>query len=405
MSPEKLARFADSWKYFVCPLCREELRLEGTSLRCERGHTYDVARQGYVNLAPGARQSEYYSRESFEHRGQILSAGYYSHIVDAVLSAVGRYCGQIAASIDFAGLRTRSGAQLRGARGRADLRSSGPQMRAPVILDVGCGEGFYARAVQAAHPDATVLAFDISKDSVQLAAREDAGCAVRWFVGNLAELPVRDGAVDCVLDVFSPVNYAEFTRVLGGSGVVIKVVPGARHDEQLRELASFCVAKANTAVYQRALQDPAYQGMGTTLVSAVAEEKYAIVCNIGDSRAYLIRGGEITRITHDHSVVQTLVENGNITAEEARTHPNRNLITRALGPDENTLCDAFEVSFTKGDKILLCTDGLVVTATDDEICRAVCAGKSAEESLDDLIALAKAQGAPDNVTAVLIEHE
>ena len=80
--------------------------------------------------------------------------------------------------------------------------------------------------------------------------------------------------------------------------------------EQLRELASFCVAKANTAVYQRALQDPAYQGMGTTLVSAVAEEKYAIVCNIGDSRAYLIRGGEITRITHDHSVVQTLVENG-----------------------------------------------------------------------------------------------
>ena len=175
--------------------------------------------------------------------------------------------------------------------------------------------------------------------------------------------------------------------------------------EQLRALASFCVAKANTAVYQRALQDPAYQGMGTTLVSAVAEEKYAIVCNIGDSRAYLIRGGEITCITHDHSVVQTLVENGNITAEEARTHPNRNLITRALGPDENTLCDAFEVSFTKGDKILLCTDGLVVTATDDEICRAVCAGKSAEESLDDLIALAKAQGAPDNVTAVLIEHE
>ena len=83
----------------------------------------------------------------------------------------------------------------------------------------------------------------------------------------------------------------------------------------------------------------------------------------------------------------------------------KNLITRALGPDENTLCDAFEVSFTKGDKILLCTDGLVVTATDDEICRAVCAGKSAEESLDDLIALAKAQGAPDNVTAVLIEHE
>ena len=174
---------------------------------------------------------------------------------------------------------------------------------------------------------------------------------------------------------------------------------------QLRELASFCVAKANTAVYQRALQDPAYQGMGTTLVSAVAGERDAVICNIGDSRAYLIHSGEMTRITHDHSVVQTLVENGDITAEEARTHPNRNLITRALGPDETTLCDAFDVSFAHGDKILLCTDGLVVTATDEEICRIVCADKRAEEKLDDLIALAKAQGAPDNVTAVLIEHE
>ena len=174
---------------------------------------------------------------------------------------------------------------------------------------------------------------------------------------------------------------------------------------QLRELASFCVAKANTAVYQRALQDLAYQGMGTTLVSAVAGERDAVICNIGDSRAYLSHNGEMMRITHDHSVVQTLVENGDITAEEARTHPNRNLITRALGPDETTLCDAFDVSFAHGDKILLCTDGLVVTATDEEICRIVCADKRAEEKLDDLIALAKAQGAPDNVTAVLIEHE
>lgn len=174
---------------------------------------------------------------------------------------------------------------------------------------------------------------------------------------------------------------------------------------QLRELASFCVAKANTAVYQRALQDPAYQGMGTTLVSAVAGERDTVICNVGDSRAYLIHNGEMMRITHDHSVVQTLVENGDITAEEARTHPNRNLITRALGPDETTLCDAFDVSFAHGDKILLCTDGLVVTATDEEICHIVCADKRAEEKLDDLIALAKAQGAPDNVTAVLIEHE
>ena len=174
--------------------------------------------------------------------------------------------------------------------------------------------------------------------------------------------------------------------------------------EQLRELASFCVAQAFTAVYVRALEDEC-RGMGTTLVSAVAGEKGTVVCNVGDSRAYLIRGGEITRITHDHSVVQTLVESGNITAEEARTHPNRTLITRALGTEEMTQCDAFEVAFQRGDKLLLCTDGLVVTATDEDICRAVCLGKSSEQNLDELIALAKAQGAPDNVTVVLVDHD
>lgn len=175
--------------------------------------------------------------------------------------------------------------------------------------------------------------------------------------------------------------------------------------EQLRELASFCVAQANTAVYQRSIEDEDCRGMGTTLVSAVAGEQGTIVCNVGDSRAYLLRSGGITRITHDHSVVQTLVENGNITAEEARTHPNRNLITRALGTEEITQCDAFEVSLAQGDKLLLCTDGLVVTATDEDICHAVCAEESTEKNLDELIALAKAQGAPDNVTVVLIDCE
>ena len=173
-----------------------------------------------------------------------------------------------------------------------------------------------------------------------------------------------------------------------------------RHKTMLHALE-----KANDTVFGLAGRQPEFRGMGTTLVGAFVQGREASILNVGDSRAYLIHNGEMTRITHDHSVVQTLVENGDITAEEARTHPNRNLITRALGPDETTLCDAFDVSFAHGDKILLCTDGLVVTATDEEICRIVCADKRAEEKLDDLIALAKAQGAPDNVTAVLIEHE
>ena len=174
--------------------------------------------------------------------------------------------------------------------------------------------------------------------------------------------------------------------------------------EQLRELASFCVAQANTAVYERALEDDC-RGMGTTLVSAVAGEKGTVVCNVGDSRAYLIRGGEITRITHDHSVVQTLVESGNITAEEARTHPNRNLITRALGPEEHIECDVYDVTLGADERLLLCSDGLVVTATDEEMYGAVGRGDTPEESLEHLLELSKQRGAPDNVTAVLLYHE
>lgn len=174
--------------------------------------------------------------------------------------------------------------------------------------------------------------------------------------------------------------------------------------EQLRELASFCVAQANTAVYERALEDDC-RGMGTTLVSAVAGEKGTVVCNVGDSRAYLIRGGEITRITHDHSVVQTLVESGNITAEEARTHPNRNLITRALGPEEHIECDVYDVTLGADERLLLCSDGLVVTATDEEMYEAVGRGDTPEESLEHLLELSKQRGAPDNVTAVLLYHE
>ena len=173
---------------------------------------------------------------------------------------------------------------------------------------------------------------------------------------------------------------------------------------QLRELASFCVAKANTAVYQRALQDPAYQGMGTTLVSAVAGERDAVICNIGDSRAYLIHNGEMTRITHDHSVVQTLVENGDITAEEARTHPNRNLITRALGPDMSALSDEYICPMEPGEFLLLCSDGLVDTVTDQEMLFEVIHGGELDTCLDRLLAISKSHGASDNVTAVLMKQ-
>ena len=175
--------------------------------------------------------------------------------------------------------------------------------------------------------------------------------------------------------------------------------------EQLRALASFCVAKANTAVYQRALQDPAYQGMGTTLVSAVAEEKYAIVCNIGDSRAYYITAEDIRQISRDHSVVENMVEKGDITPQEARRHPNRNLITRALGPDIHAKADAFELPWHKDEFLLLCSDGLVNTVSDQEMLFEVLHDGDVNECLDHLLQISLQRGAPDNITAVLLLNE
>jgi len=174
----------------------------------------------------------------------------------------------------------------------------------------------------------------------------------------------------------------------------------------VQTVAESAVKEANTAIYRRSCSDR-LRGMGTTLVSAIAWDGQALVSNVGDSRAYRIpAGGGITRITKDHSFVERLVERGDITAEEARRHPNRNLITRALGPDTgvDSLSDSYLVALEPGDYLLLCTDGLVGTATDQEMEREVLHGDN-DTCLARLLEIAKAQGAPDNVTALLLRQQ
>lgn len=175
--------------------------------------------------------------------------------------------------------------------------------------------------------------------------------------------------------------------------------------EQVRSMLTRCISKANTAVHERAQADIEYYGMGTTLVAAVISPDLAVVCNVGDSRAYHINAKGIRRVTRDHSVVEEMVESGEITPEEARVHPNRNLITRALGPEEHIECDVYDVTLGADERLLLCSDGLVVTATDEEMYEAVARGEKPAESLEHLLELSKQRGAPDNVTAVLLYHE
>ena len=188
----------------------------------------------------------------------------------------------------------------------------------------------------------------------------------------------------------------------------VEDLKGALHPgmdrEQLRETCRAAVAAANTAVYLRACEDPALSGMGTTLVSALLCGSEVTICNVGDSRAYRLTDSTIERVTRDHSVVENMVRHGDITPEQARVHPSRNLITRALGPEDRVECDVYELTLAAGERLLLCSDGLVVTATDADILRMAASREDGKETLQMLMAFALAHGAPDNVTLVLAEN-
>ena len=174
--------------------------------------------------------------------------------------------------------------------------------------------------------------------------------------------------------------------------------------EQLREASSYAVVLANRAIRDAAEASVDCRGMGTTLVSAVSYDGGAVLSNVGDSRAYHITADGIQRVTKDHSLVESMVDRGDIPAEEARHHPNRNPITRALGPDMSALSDEYICPLEPGDFLLLCSDGLVDTVTDQEMLFEVIHGDDLNTCLDRLLAISKSHGASDNVTAVLMKQ-
>ena len=194
----KLQRFASATA-FACPICQENLTLVESSLKCSNRHSFDLAKFGYVNLAPQIKQSANYDKENFQNRQQILEAGFYQAILEGI----------------------------------SDLLTTNPSEK--TVLDIGCGEGFYSRKLQESHSDKTFYAFDISKDSVQIAAKSELNWSVNWFVGDLARLPIKDASMDILLDIFSPANYGEFRRVLSKDGILIKVIPTENHLKEIRQ--------------------------------------------------------------------------------------------------------------------------------------------------------------------------
>ena len=164
-------------------------------------------------------------------------------------------------------------------------------------------------------------------------------------------------------------------------------------------------AGANTVVYHRARRDPDCHGMGTTMVAALVLSDMAYLLNIGDSRAYYISGNGIEKVTRDHSLVEDMVRRGDITPEQARNHPQKNLITRALGTEEHVRADFYRKKLESGDSLLLCSDGLSNVVSDQEMLYEVLHGGPVGECCHRLLDIALSRGAPDNVTCVLFQFE
>lgn len=217
----------------------------------------------------------------------------------------------------------------------------------------------------------------------------------------------QDGAsaVCVVCDGMGGVSGGKLASELASSAFVAefgKLTVRSFNSRRLPEYLIKAADSANQQVYRRSLDEPQYKGMGTTLVAAVLSGESIGIVNVGDSRAYRIGAGGISQITHDHSVVEGLVDMGEITREQAKHHPRKNLITRAIGTEKRVTPDVFEPGADRGEFILLCTDGLTNVVDDSEILDIVRCG-AVEEACDRLIDAALTRGAPDNVTVALIE--
>ena len=162
------------------------------------------------------------------------------------------------------------------------------------------------------------------------------------------------------------------------------------------------VKLANFTVFDQAQQFEEFTGMGTTLVAVLIHGKWATIVNVGDSRAYLIDKVGIHQVTVDHSVVQLMVNRGELTPEQAKTYPGKSLITRAIGTETTVPCDIFHKKVTAGDFILMCSDGLSNLMDDQEILFEVAHGQEKDKCCQRLLDIAKKRGAPDNVTSILV---
>lgn len=179
---------------------------------------------------------------------------------------------------------------------------------------------------------------------------------------------------------------------------------GLTNEDQVAD----AVSTANLAIFMEAIEDPGKAGMGTTLTGLVVTEPVAhrvVVANVGDSRTYLWRHGELRQITKDHSHVQSLVDRGAITRAEARVHFQRNIVLRAMGIESHVDVDTFPLEVEDGDRFIMCSDGLVDEAADEEIEAEIRLSNGIQDLADRLVDLANRNGGRDNITVVVVDFE
>ena len=170
------------------------------------------------------------------------------------------------------------------------------------------------------------------------------------------------------------------------------------------ETLSKAVCAANLAVMEAA-QEKGRQGMGTTLTAAILEGERLVIAQVGDSRAYILHNGHLQQITRDHSLMAELIEAGEITEDEARVHPQRSVITRALGSDPNMQPDIYEINVRAGDRLLLCSDGLTTMLDDSEVQRTMMHHRDPQHCASALVNEAISQGGLDNITVIVVDIE
>ena len=226
-----------------------------------------------------------------------------------------------------------------------------------------------------------------NQDIYQIEAREENQTALLVVCDGMGGANAGNVASRFAAQVFTESIKAELTRPLDA--------------KERQELMVHALEEANQTVFSLAGRQPEFRGMGTTLVAALVQGGEATVLNVGDSRAYLFDGENLRQLTEDHSYVEEMRRQGRITAEVARTHPQKNLITRVVGVEPAVEGDLFEVALRKNEVLLLCSDGLSGMAEDQQIAAAIKNAKTLALAGDALLTLALEGGGRDNITVAL----